>query len=640
MTNAATARPAPDTAQPPAGDTARRPRTACVVMDIDGVVVDFNDAARQLLGHHPEEVLGRPMSEVLIPARLRAAHEAGLRRYRETGQAPLLANRFEVPARCHDGTEIPVELFINRTVHEGRPAFAGRLRPLRRPASVPAELHLRADFYRALVEQSPIIVAVLDDDGVPTWHSSDAGGVFSGDGRTLSDQLVDIVHPADLQKARAALGRAVHEGLDDAVELRVNADGSWRAVSLLARNLLAHPAVHGTALYVTDITRARAAERQAQVEAARLMTLIESLNVAILLQDEQRRVVLANAAFVEMFSLGVTPERLRGTGGGASSSPLAALYADAEDVERRTEAAIRRGRALRGEEIPLIDGRVLERDYVPIMLDGSTLGFLWVFRDITAQAEIRRGLEERARILSDLATLKTEFVGVVSHELRTPLTSINTFATLLEEDAETLSADERTAAMTAIRRNTDRMLGLVADLILLAKLESGELVLEESTVGVPALVRAAAGASESRHVDLRLDLHDGPELTGDGGLLAQLLDTAIGVLVVGSSPGAEVVVSAGPVVHAETTGCVEPAGSAEPKADGWRVTVRTSAADTATAERLLSTRLPHPDAVNERRTGALAVMLARAIASRHGGGLAIAVREPGVELTVDLPIRP
>jgi K+-sensing histidine kinase KdpD len=167
------------------------------------------------------------------------------------------------------------------------------------------------------------------------------------------------------------------------------------------------------------------------------------------------------------------------------------------------------------------------------------------------------------------------------------------------------------------------MLGLVADLILLAKLESGELALEESTLEVPALVRAAAEASDSGHVDLRLDLHDGPELTGDGNLLTQLLDTVIGVLVCGSSPGAEVVVSAGPV------GC-----------DSWRVTVSTSAADTATAERLLSTRLPHPDAVNERRTGALAVMLARAIAGRHGGGLAIAVREPGAELTVDLPIRP
>jgi signal transduction histidine kinase len=170
------------------------------------------------------------------------------------------------------------------------------------------------------------------------------------------------------------------------------------------------------------------------------------------------------------------------------------------------------------------------------MLDGSTLGFLWVFRGVTAQAEIRRGLEERARILSELSTLKTEFVGVVSHELRTPLTSINTFAAMLEDDTAALSSDKRAAATAAIRRNADRMLGLVADLVLLAKLESGELVLADAPVDVCALVRDAAEASESEHVYLRIDLHDGPPLPGDGALLTQLVDTAIGILVVGSAP--------------------------------------------------------------------------------------------------------
>src|SRR3954469_23729960 len=137
--------------------------------------------------------------------------------------------------------------------------------------------------------------------------------------------------------------------------------------------------------------------------------LIEALNVAVLLQDEHHRVVLANTAFVEMFSLGVPPERLRGTAAGAA---VAALYGDTAQLRRRTEAAVERGRPLRGEEVALSDGRVVERDYVPITLDDSTLGHLWVFRDVTAQAEIRRALQDRARLLSELASLKTEFVAV------------------------------------------------------------------------------------------------------------------------------------------------------------------------------------------------------------------------------------
>ncbi|MGC9669240.1 histidine kinase dimerization/phospho-acceptor domain-containing protein [Planosporangium sp. 12N6] len=393
---------------------------------------------------------------------------------------------------------------------------------------------------------------------------------------------------------------------------------------------------------------ALAAERQPQVETVRLMALIESLNVAVLLQDEQHRVVLANTAFVEMFALGVPPERLRGAAGGPGGVPLAALYADAEEVRQRTAAAMRHGRPLRGEEIPLVDGRVLERDYVPITLDGSTLGFLWVFRDVTAQAEIRRGLEERARMLSELSTLKTEFIGVVSHELRTPLTSISTFATLLEEEVAALSAADRAAMTLAIRRNADRMLNLVADLILLAKLESGELGLHETEIDVPALLRDAAarngtggnspsaarngtggnspgaarnGTGGDGPVAVRLDLRHGPRLTGDTDLLAQLFDTAVGVLVTASAPGTEIVVHAAPL------------------ADRWQVTVSAPAADAATAERLLATHLPHPDVADERRTGALAVMLARAIAGRHGGDLSLAVAEPGARLTIGLPFR-
>ncbi|NJC71129.1 PAS domain-containing protein [Planosporangium thailandense] len=359
-----------------------------------------------------------------------------------------------------------------------------------------------------------------------------------------------------------------------------------------------------------------------------LMRIIESLNVAVLVEDEHRRVVLANGAFVELFSLGIRPERLRGAAAGASGSPLARLYLDAGDVERRTEAAIRHARPLRGEEIPLIDGRVLERDFVPVMLDGSHLGFLWIFRDITAQAQIRRGLEERARMLAELSALKTEFIGVISHELRTPLASINTFAPLLE-DGTALSGDERTAATVAIRRNADRMQALVADLILLAKLESRELAIDDDPIDVPALVRDAvaalrggtAGAPDTRSVELRLELPDGPRLTGDAALLSQLVETAVGVLVAGSAAGAEVVVRA------------------QPLDTRWRLTVETSAADAATTERLLSTRLPHPDADGESRTAALAVMLARAIAARHGGELSIQAGQPGATVMVDLPIR-
>jgi signal transduction histidine kinase len=360
-----------------------------------------------------------------------------------------------------------------------------------------------------------------------------------------------------------------------------------------------------------------AAAEPCGTEGSRLRALLNALDVAVLLVDDEDRVVLTNPAFVEMFRLGVTPQRLVGARLSAGGMGFHRLFADRERVQAEAAALARAGRGRRGDEVRLVDGRALERDFLPVTVDGCTFGHLWVFRDVTVEAEARRGLEERNRILSELARLKTEFVAVLSHELRTPLTSINTFASML--DGADLPPDDRHAAVAAIRRNADRLLGLVADLILLAKLESGEITVNDGVVDLGRLVRDAVDRLDVP-TRLRTEICDGPRLGADAALLGQLVDTVVGTVAAASASSAEVTVRAGV------------------DGDRWRLVVRTSAAEVATAERLLATRLPHPGAAGEQRTGALAVLLARAIADRHGGGLSIAVDHPGAAVTVHLPL--
>jgi signal transduction histidine kinase len=330
-----------------------------------------------------------------------------------------------------------------------------------------------------------------------------------------------------------------------------------------------------------------------------LTTLIEALNVGILLQDEHRRVVLTNAAFVELFAIGLTPDKLRGA-----------------DMGPRFAEAARRGRPFVGEEIVLPGGRVVERDYMPVTLHGTTLGHLWVFRDVTAQAEIRRTLEDRNHLLTEISELKTEFVRVASHELRTPLTSIATFASMLELDS--IDERDRVAAAGAIRRNAERMQVLVADLLFLAQLESAEPALSLRPLDVAALVRDACAGVPG----VAADIAAGPPYEGDEQLLRQLFATVVGVVAAAADPGAAVTVRASPTDASPT--------------DGWDVTVSTDTAEPATVERLLSTRLPHPEAEGEQRTGALALMLAREIAARHGGTLTTSVSPTGLTVSLHL----
>ena len=85
---------------------------AVVVMDAEGNITEWNKQAEETFGWTRSEVLGRRISETLIPMRCRAAHEVGLRHFLRTGQGPVLNRRIEIDAIRRDGTEFPVELSI------------------------------------------------------------------------------------------------------------------------------------------------------------------------------------------------------------------------------------------------------------------------------------------------------------------------------------------------------------------------------------------------------------------------------------------------------------------------------------------------------------------------------------------------
>ncbi|TFZ00972.1 PAS domain S-box protein [Ramlibacter henchirensis] len=100
---------------------------AIITMDAEGRLLDFNRAAESIFGYRRHEAIDRRLSELIIPPRLRAAHEAGLRRFLDSGIGPVIGRRIEVEAMRADGQEFPVELSI-AVVHGAPPMFTATLR--------------------------------------------------------------------------------------------------------------------------------------------------------------------------------------------------------------------------------------------------------------------------------------------------------------------------------------------------------------------------------------------------------------------------------------------------------------------------------------------------------------------------------
>jgi PAS domain S-box-containing protein len=94
---------------------------AIVIADEAGRVFEFNDAACRIFGLARDQVIGRPIGEVIVPTHLREAHAAGMRRYLMTGQSRVIGKVVTLEGLHADGRLIPIELAITEvTLPAGR----------------------------------------------------------------------------------------------------------------------------------------------------------------------------------------------------------------------------------------------------------------------------------------------------------------------------------------------------------------------------------------------------------------------------------------------------------------------------------------------------------------------------------------
>lgn len=152
------------------------------------------------------------------------------------------------------------------------------------------------------------------------------------------------------------------------------------------------------------------------------------------------------------------------------------------------------------------------------MLDGTLLGYVAVFRDVTRERQA-----EQAR---------AEFLATVSQELRTLLTSIKEGVALLAADAEGDVVRERGELRAVIDASTDRMGGLVHNLMAIAEMEQGVLQIEPESVDMRNVIEEAVQGryAETETGHPAFDLNLPPDLSpvwGDPVWLRQIVDNLL-----------------------------------------------------------------------------------------------------------------
>jgi len=243
-------------------------------------------------------------------------------------------------------------------------------------------------------------------------------------------------------------------------------------------------------------------------ETARSDALINSMVEGLLLLDANGRVLLANAAMQRLFHL---------TGDMRGRTVMEALRL--HQVQELVQRTLVKGRVLE-EEISLsVLGSAGQHFIVNSAcisnVEGVAQGIVLVFHDIT-----------RLKLLEET---RQEFVANVSHELRTPLSIIKGYA----ETLTTLPADEASTHKFAgiIERHADRLTLLVEDLLTIAGLESGQMVISHQSLDVRRLAQRVmdelASKAEARGVALINAAPEGLEVSADLGRLQQVLTNLV-----------------------------------------------------------------------------------------------------------------
>ncbi len=239
-----------------------------------------------------------------------------------------------------------------------------------------------------------------------------------------------------------------------------------------------------------------------------LQKILDTAREAVIVVDANLRVAEANSASDEAFG----HESIYGR-------RLSEVIRDLDIHEAFRKAIVSRSFADVRLELPTTDKRKFDVHVAPIELEGGAfaIGFFYETTQIDR-----------------LEIIRQEFLSNISHELRTPLTSILAFVETLEEGGIDDPANNR-HFLSVIRRNAERMHELIADILELSMIESGNVSVDIREMRLFNAIDEVLSAlsAKARERDVRL-LNEVPRATlvfADpvrlGQVLTNLVDNAI-----------------------------------------------------------------------------------------------------------------
>lgn len=267
---------------------------ALVSTDVTGRVVEFNPAAAAMFGIARDQALGRSVAEVMIPPRLRDAHNAGMARVTAGGEQRIIGRRVEMQALRADGSEFPVEMVLWRTAVGSQTYYTASLFDLSERETAKSEIERQREALRQsekLTAMGSLLAGVAHELNNPL-------SIVMGRASLLAEKMGGHPLAADAQRIHEAAercGRIVRTFLNMArsrpanrSEVALN-DLATAAIDMLAYVLRSH----GVAVTLDLLPGLPPVKADADQIGQIVLNLIVNAQQALGARDQGRRLTVS-----------------------------------------------------------------------------------------------------------------------------------------------------------------------------------------------------------------------------------------------------------------------------------------------------------------------------------------------------------
>ena len=385
-------------------------------VDLDGRMVEANEASAELLGYDREELIGMHISEFLDEESLENGQELGRQQLAGDAEDVTTITLGFVP---REGEIIPCRARIS-TVREGGSVvgWVGVARDVRAQREREAELERTRELLTNAERLGDVGVWEIDPEA-DTLFWSDGARRIRGASEELeptTENVLEFYHPDDRNRISALVQECQQTGETFSTEARIiTAEGEERWVHLQGEGIDVGRESYNVRGYIQDITERVEREQALQAERDLIEQILEISPIGIMSIDTDGRIVRANEQASDIF--------------GAPETSLEGAHFTGEGVRVFTPD----GTELAPEEYPVTrildasetvhderlvierpDGerRTIELDAVPLRKDGEVRQAILTVDDVTEDVERETRLTEQRNELAQLDHINRIIRGV------------------------------------------------------------------------------------------------------------------------------------------------------------------------------------------------------------------------------------